>query len=296
MLERNVIHLGDSLEELQKLPAESVDMCITAPPYYNLRDYKKDRQIGLEESYQDYVNDLCNIFDEVQRVLKKTGVCWVNIGDTYIKKCLAQIPSRFEIEMTNRGWILRNEVIWSKPNPQPMSAKDRFWVSHEKLYMFTKVTKGYYFDQPRVPQKEISIRRAFSKNNISKRKDKDAHGKEGFAISSVNQASHYEKLRKRIEAGETLTRPKFTVWDISTKSYRGAHFAVYPPELIADPILSSCPEGGVVLDPFIGSGTTAVVALENNRDFIGFEINDEYRELAIERIRKAQAHLVLNDG
>ena len=132
----NKIHNEDCLSGIKKLNAKSIDMCVTSPPYYNLRDYKDIRQIGIEKSVEGFVNNLCDIFDEVSRVLKDEGVCWVNIGDSYRNKSLLQVPSKFEIEMVNRGWHLRNEIIWSKPNPQPISSKDRFWTSHEKLFMF----------------------------------------------------------------------------------------------------------------------------------------------------------------
>mgnify|MGYP001454018119 CR=1 FL=1 len=140
----NVIHNRECLEGMYALPEKSVDMCVTSPPYFNLRDYKSEKQIGTEKKAEQYINNLCDIFDGVSRVLKDEGVCWVNIGDTYKNKCLLQIPSRFEIEMTKRGWALRNEIIWSKPNPQPMSSKDRFWTSHEKMFMFVKNPKKYY--------------------------------------------------------------------------------------------------------------------------------------------------------
>jgi len=298
MMETNIIHLGDNIEGMQKLPSESVDMCITSPPYYNQRDYKKQKQLGMEGTVSLFVENLCNVFDEVKRVLKKEGVCWVNIGDTYHNKVLLQVPSRFEIEMSKRGWKLRNEIIWSKPNPQPTSSKDRFWTNHEKLFMFVKDTKKYYFDQPRVPQAEISIRRMFSNNNIDKRKDRETTEKEGFALSSQNQDKHYKQMREKsgiqkgfdyeelIKSGKCPTRPKFTVWDISTKGYKGAHFAVYPPDLIRDPIVSSSPPDGIVLDPFMGSGTTAIVALESDRRYLGYELNEDYLNLANERIAK----------
>ena len=297
-MEINVIHNCECLEGMSKLPEKTIDMCITSPPYFNLRDYKSDKQIGTEKKAEQYIENLCNIFDGVKRALKDEGVCWVNIGDTYKNKCLLQIPSRFEIEMVKRGWSLRNEIIWSKPNPQPMSSKDRFWTSHEKLFMFVKNPKKYYFDQPRVPQAEISIRRMFSKNNTEKRKDNLAGDKEGFSLSGTRQDDHYRQMRENmgiekdfdydelVRSGKAPTRPKFTVWDIATKSYRGAHFAVYPEELIEDPILSSCPESGIVLDPFMGSGTTALVSLKNDRNFVGFELNDEYCKLANERIKE----------
>ena len=299
-LETNIIHIGDNLFHLTNIPDNSVDMCVTSPPYYNLRDYKNSGQIGAENTVKDFVENLCKVFDEIHRILKPTGSCWVNIGDTYDKKRLLQVPSRFEIAMCDRGWHLRNEIIWSKPNPQPISSKDRFWGNHEKFFWFVKDVKKYYFNRDAilVPQAEISIRRMFSKNNISKRKDFNATSKEGFAISSDSQDKHYARMREEmgidkecnyeelIKSGKCPTRPEFDTWNVPSVTYKGAHFAVYPPELIEKPILSCCPEQGIVIDPFMGSGTTGEVAKLNNRRYIGLELNPEYAILANERISK----------
>ena len=299
-LETNIIHVGDNLFHLTNIPDNSVDMCVTSPPYYNLRDYKNSGQIGAENTVKDFVENLCKVFDEIHRILKPTGSCWVNIGDTYDKKKLLQVPSRFEIAMCDRGWHLRNEIIWSKPNPQPISSKDRFWGNHEKFFWFVKDVKKYYFNRDAilVPQAEISIRRMFSKNNMEKRKDFNASDKEGFAISSNSQDKHYARMREEmgidkefnyeelIKSGKCPTRPEFDTWNVPSVTYKGAHFAVYPPELIEKPILSCCPEQGIVIDPFMGSGTTGEVAKLNNRRYIGLELNPEYAILANERISK----------
>ena len=299
-LETNIIHVGDNLFHLTNIPDNSVDMCVTSPPYYNLRDYKNSGQIGAENTVKDFVENLCKVFDEIYRILKPTGSCWVNIGDTYDKKRLLQVPSRFEIAMCDRGWHLRNEIIWSKPNPQPISSKDRFWGNHEKFFWFVKDVKKYYFNRDAilVPQAEISIRRMFSKNNMDKRKDFNATSKEGFAISSNSQDKHYARMREEmgidkefnyeelIKSGKCPTRPEFDTWNVPSVTYKGAHFAVYPPELIEKPILSCCPEQGIVIDPFMGSGTTGEVAKLNNRKYIGLELNPEYAILANERISK----------
>ena len=299
-LETNIIHVGDNLFHLTNIPDNSVDICVTSPPYYNLRDYKNSGQIGAENTVKDFVENLCKVFDEIHRILKPTGSCWINIGDTYDKKRLLRVPSRFEIAMCDRGWHLRNEVIWSKPNPQPISSKDRFWGNHEKFFWFVKDVKKYYFNRDAilVPQAEISIRRMFSKNNMSKRKDFNATSKEGFAISSNSQDKHYARMREEmgidkefnyeelIKSGKCPTRPEFDTWNVPSVTYKGAHFAVYPPELIEKPILSCCPEQGIVIDPFMGSGTTGEVAKLNNRRYIGLELNPEYAILANERISK----------
>ena len=295
---RNTILIGDCIESMRSIEDASIDCCVTSPPYYNLRDYQNDAQIGNEESPDAFVERLCQVFDEVYRILKPTGSCWVNIADSYEKKRLLSIPSRLEIAMADRGWHLRNEIIWSKPNPQPISAKDRYWSNHEKFFWFVKDVKKYYFDRDpmMVPQAEISIRRMFSKNNVSKRKDANAEGKEGFALSSNNQDKHYERMREEsgitkdfdydelVKSGKVPKRPSFTTWDIGATTYKGAHFAVYPPELIRLPILTTCPPKGIVLDPFMGSGTTGEVAKQNGRDYLGCELNPEYAEVANNRL------------
>ena len=297
-MQTNIIHVGDNITNLKNLDDSSVDLCVTSPPYYNLRDYQNAGQIGVENTVDDYVENLCKVFDEVYRVLKPTGSCWVNIADTYDKKRLLQVPSRFEIAMSDRKWYLRNEVIWNKPNPQPISSKDRFWSNHEKFFWFVKDVKKYYFNREpmMVPQAEISIRRIFSNNNIKKRKDANTSQKEGFAISSTSQDKHYARMREEmniekdfnyeelVASGKCPMRPEFTVWNVSSTTYNGAHFAVYPPDLIEKPIKTCCPDDGIVIDPFMGSGTTGEVAVNSNKKYIGFELNPDYAALAEKRI------------
>lgn len=286
----NKILLGDSLEVLKTLPSESVDCVVTSPPYWNLRDYGEQGQLGLEPNYQDYISKLCDIFDEVRRVLKNSGTCWVNLGDSYAgsgkgpergidkglefrhlgekvrpfvsseaqAKSLVQIPARFSVEMADRGWILRNEIIWHKPNCMPASVKDRFTVDFEKVFFFVKNQK-YYFEQ----QKEAAT----------------------YTDSRANKGriEYKNRLTKcAVVVGED--RNKRAVWRVATKAYRDAHFATYPAELIVPMIIAGCPVGGIVLDPFMGSGTTAVVARDLCRDYLGIEINPEYIKLAEKRL------------
>ena len=307
--------LGECLTELKKLNGESVNCCVTSPPYWALRDYGVDGQLGLEHTFQEYIDKLCDIFDEVKRVLKKDGTCWVNLGDTYggsgkgaggysnkstlqgytgehtkgrtmakenwnfkkapktendVSKSLCQIPSRFSIEMCNRGWILRNEIIWHKPNSMPSSVKDRFTVDFEKLFLFVK-NKKYWFETQREPHQTEE----WKTRNMSKRKKNDSN-KQYQKHSHGPQYYHPEGRNKR------------TVWEINTKPYKGAHFAVFPEELIKTPIKAGCPKGGIVLDPFCGSGTTGVVAKKQGKEFIGIELNPEYIEMAKQRIANTQ--------
>jgi site-specific DNA-methyltransferase (adenine-specific) len=280
----NQILCGDALEVLKELPDECIDCVVTSPPYWGLRDYGTNDQLGHEKTFEEYVDKLCDIFDEVKRVLKREGTCWVNIGDCYItkirattlpEKCLAQIPARFAIEMCGRGWILRNEIIWQKLNAMPASAKDRFTVDFEKIFFFTKVNKGYYFEQQFEPFAPATIERVKYNYNETK----------GTTVSAV-------KVRGQLKFKETFNQKKGrnmrSVWVISTENYYGAHVAPYPKKLIETPIKAGCPEGGVVLDPFMGSGTTAVVAKQLQRNFIGIEINPEYVKIAEKRIQETK--------
>lgn len=308
---------GDSLEVLKTLPDESVDCVITSPPYWALRDYGCEGQLGLEPTFQEYIDKLCNIFDEVKRVLKKEGTCWVNIGDTYmgnssysekgrqgfgndkigminkkqwvdpkyekagesrlrgrehvfsgqvIEKSLCQIPSRFAIEMTNRGWILRNEIIWHKPNCMPSSAEDRFTVDFEKVFFFVK-NKKYYFEQILEPYES-------EPSESDRNRNKAGEKYNGTGLFSEGERDYYCK------GG----RNKRTVWSITTKGFSEAHFATYPEALVEPMIKSGCPLGGIVLDPFSGSGTTGRVAIDSGREYIGIELNPEYIKIQEKRL------------
>lgn len=289
----------DCLSGLKELENESINMCITSPPYWGLRDYGVDGQLGLEETFEEYINKLCDIFDEVNRVLRDDGTCWVNIGDTYSTtrwsnapsttgisqshsdvvlnkkhdlpdKTLVGIPFRFAIEMINRGWILRNTIIWHKPNCMPSSVKDRFTVDFEYLFFFSK-SKKYYFEQQFEPHQTIPCEKTTPKT----------------ASQNLTSSAKWKKERAYGANGRNMR----TVWKISTKPYKGAHFAVFPPELIETPIKAGCPENGIVLDPFMGSGTTAMVAKQLGRKSIGFELNPEYIDLINERLKSVEKPL-----
>lgn len=303
----NVIYEGNSLDLLKKIPDESIDCVVTSPPYYKLRDYGVDGQIGLENSFDLYIESLCNVFDEVRRVLKNTGSCWVNIGDTYSgssngngdyrdslqnfvnkndykkkysgqrsgktslpNKSLILIPSRFAIEMCNRGWTLRNELIWQKPNCMPSSVKDRFTVDFEKVFFFVK-NKKYFFNPQYEPYKEPLNR--WGGKSLEKKKE-----------SLWDNATGQFSYRNRPLRPNILGRNKRSVWRVCTKPFNKAHFATFPEDLISPMISAGCPENGIVLDPFFGSGTTGIVALKQNKRYIGIELNSEYVKIANDRI------------
>ena len=310
-METNKIYPGKALEVLKTLPDESIDCCMTSPPYWALRDYGVDGQLGLEKNYQDYIDRLCDIFDEVKRVLKIQGSCWINLGDTYsganagsrwntghhipgnggakrlheLARCsppkqftkvfpiksLCMIPERFAIEMIDRGWILRNKIIWHKPNIMPSSARDRFTVDFEYLFFFVK-NKKYHFKQQFEGFAESSIARL---NQNINNQNGSCRGNGG------RKTNGNMKAKGNLDTG----RNKRTVWPISNIGYKEAHFATYPEELCKIPIKAGCPAGGIVLDPFCGSGTTGVAALKQNKKFIGIELNESYIALANKRLR-----------
>lgn len=299
----NEVMQGDALSTLKTFQDESVDCVVTSPPYWALRDYGVEGQLGLEPTFQEYITKLCNIFDEVKRVLKKSGTCWVNMGDTYSgnkegktdnkvssylkdnskgikkratikEKCLCQVPSRFAIEMTNRGWILRNEIIWHKPNCMPSSAKDRFTVDFEKVFFFTK-NKKYWFETQYEPISEAYANDKRADGILRQRMYPNSKYVKAGMVQLEEVHSHTRNLNGR---------NKRCVWKINTKPFKEAHFAVYPEKLIEPMIKAGCPENGVVLDPFFGAGTTAVVAQKLNRKWLGIELNPEYIKIAEKRL------------
>jgi site-specific DNA-methyltransferase (adenine-specific) len=296
---------GDALQILKTFPKESIDCIVTSPPYWSLRNYGVDGQLGLEKDFNEYISKLCDVFDEIKRIIRKTGTAWVNLGDSYSgssnnrtdkklyksgfdykknqlhsiktflpKKCLCQIPSRFAIEMTSRGWILRNEIIWQKPNAMPCSAIDRFGVDFEKIFFFTKNKKAYH-ERQFTELKETSRKRALG-NIFSKKTDKGIHG--GMTLESQREA--FRKMLSHDCKGAGMR----CVWTIPTKGFSGSHFAVFPEKLPEICIKAGCPEDGIVLDPFSGAGTTCLVAKKLGRNYIGIEINKDYIEMAEKRI------------
>lgn len=231
---------GDALTELQKLEPESVDCCITSPPYWALRDYKCNGQLGLEPTFQEYINKLVTIFDEVKRVLKRSGSCWVVIGDTYTAtKSLAMIPERFSIAMIDHGWILRNKIIWYKPNCMPSSAKDRFTVDWEYVYFFTK-SQRYFFEtqyEPMLDPEDCTRRWTKKMNYTLKQPSTDRSQK-----TQPNSQTTWTGSKAESGYVNPLGRIKRCVWKISTTPFSGAHFAVFAPKLVEPMIRAGCPE------------------------------------------------------
>jgi site-specific DNA-methyltransferase (cytosine-N4-specific) len=280
---KNVILKGDVLEKLKELPDGMVNTCITSPPYWGLRDYDVENQIGTEDTPEKYVNKIADVFDDVKRVLRDDGTLWLNLGDSYFgswgnysphgtggqreksterfarkayegrenwrpptsfkheflkKKDLVGVPWRVAFELQKRGWFLRSDIVWNKPNPTPSSVKDRPNTSHEYIFLLSK-SRFYYYDSDSIKEPTV--------DGVSKRN-------------------------------------KRTVWEVPVSRFRGAHFATFPPELIEPCVIAGSPENGLILDPFFGSGTTGLVAKNNNRNYIGIELNENYAEIAERRI------------
>lgn len=301
MLEINKIHNMDCLSGLKQLANESIDCVVTSPPYFGLRDYGVDGQIGLEETPAQFVGKLLEIFTEVWRVLKPEGTVWVNLGDTYAgsglggggkqetnigstslkgrgpknygfkPKDLMGIPWRFAFAMQDAGWWLRQDIIWSKPNPMPESVQDRCTRSHEYIFMFTKSAKYHYNAEAiRTPAAESSVSRMAQ--NIDNQ----------VGSTRANGGNKTNGNMKTVGNPESVNRK--SVWNISVKGFKEAHFATFPQELPTLCIKAGCPVNGIVLDPFMGAGTTAVVAKGLGRDYIGFELNPEYVSIATKRL------------
>ena len=304
------VMVGDCLASLATLPDASINCCVTSPPYYGLRDYGVDGQIGLEESPDAYIARLVEVFREVRRVLTDDGTLWLNIGDSYARnpakgqhkpgdsgkqayiydrgngrasstfigdglkeKDLIGIPWMLAFALRADGWYLRQDIIWHKPNPMPESVRDRCTKAHEYVFLLSK-SERYYFNHDAM--KEVATnagkRVLLGEKSFSKGQAKGA----GIAPSGNGTGEFYDVPE---------TRNRRSVWTVAPKPYKGAHFAVYPPELIEPCILAGCPEGGgTVLDPFGGSGTTGGVALKHGRNAVLCELSPNYAALMPARI------------
>lgn len=296
----NTVIYGDSLKSLKTFPDKSVDCVITSPPYWQLRDYGYPEQWGLEPTYQEYLNHLWSLMGEVWRVLKDDGTVWVNLGDTYgtisgamregkpgkanrktrhpevirlqqpkaIHKCLMLIPHRFAIGCIDKGWILRNDIIWTKRNGMPESVTDRFSKKHEYFFFMVKQQK-YYFDLDRVREQHKT------KNQI-RNKAEEGYGVGANMFSKGFRNSNHPNGKNPGDVSD--------FWDIPTKSSQSKHYATFNFDLIDKPILAGCPEGGIILDPFCGVGTTLIRAIQLNRGAIGIDGSKEYVEIAQKRL------------
>jgi len=306
---------GDCRITMQSMPEKSVNCVVTSPPYFGLRDYGHGDQIGLEETPEQYVAEMVAVFREVRRVLRDDGTVWLNLGDSYARngggveskaktahlmgvgqkavyaaggmqsinkvpfglkeKDLIGIPWRVAFALQADGWYLRQDIIWHKPNPMPESVTDRCTKAHEYIFLLSKKPR-YYYDAEAVKEKAEQNRWGGKKPmNLENTKDTE------------NQFNGLSRERNMM----TETRNRRSVWTVATQPYSGAHFATFPRELVRPCILAGCPVGGIVLDPFAGSGTTLQVAIQEQRIGWGCELNPEYIQLLEKRLSGTQVKL-----
>ena len=250
---------------------------MTSPPYFQLKDYGHEDQIGLEDSLEEYLEELVSVFGEVERVLKPDGVFFLNIDDTYQRKDLCMVPERLALKLQENGWILRNKIIWHKNACMPESVSDRFSHKWEYLFMFTP-NRQYSFNLDLVREDySEATRKRLSQNdgNPNFNPDKDR----GHSNGDKNQVNVDQFTNEK-------GKNPGDVWTIPTANFGQAHFAVYPEQLCKKPIKAGCPKRGVVLDPFAGAGTTCLVAQKLDRNYIGIELNPEFAEMAESRIEE----------
>ena len=310
---------GDSLSILKTLEDKSINCCVTSPPYYGLRDYGTNEQIGQEKTPEEYIQKLVSIFGEVKRVLRDDGTLWLNIGDSYAgsgkggafypdavkdtkqgtnkgivdkpnlihtnkligykAKDLIGIPWMLAFALRYDGWYLRQDIIWHKPNPMPESVKDRCTRSHEYIFLLSK-SKKYYYDSDAIKEHTV-----YPTGTRTDKKQGEFKGKRHAHEDYKHISDSFRAIRDY--------RNKRDVWTVSVKPYRGAHFATFPPELIEPCILAGCPKGGTALEVFSGSGTVGAVAAEYGREFIGIEINPDYCPMSKKRIEAVQMKIDL---
>jgi site-specific DNA-methyltransferase (adenine-specific) len=277
----NSIIQGDARIVLRGLPSASIHCIITSPPYYQQRDYNAPTQLGNEESPAEYIQNLQDIFSDCRRVLKEDGTLWLNLGDKYRDGDLLGLPWRVAFALKDDGWILRSDIIWHKPNAMPASIKNRPTTDHEYIFLFVKSAE-YYYDIDAIREPHVTFtpqsRMKGGRNHFGKRNGTPEQGKNVGNSNLHNgrwdQAFHPKGRNRR------------TVWEIPLSKFRDAHFAVFPEELVEICVLAGCSEDGIVLDPFIGSGTTAVVAQRLGRKYVGIDINPEYCEMSRTRLRQ----------
>ena len=304
----NIIEFGDCRETMRKWASQGIkaQTCVTSPPYYGLRDYGHDGQIGLEETPEQYISAMVEVFRCVWDVLEDDGTLWVNIGDSYAgnnsrasnngragfgntrekvvnrtgeglkTKDLIGIPWMLAFALRADGWYLRQDIIWHKPNPMPESVQDRCTKAHEYIFLLSKSQK-YYYDHDSIKEPLKGEPEA---------RDKNAEGYQ----ADYAKGDRFSK-GERVFGADGMAN-KRSVWSVPVKPYTGAHFAVFPSELIEPCILAGAPVGGVVLDPFMGSGTTAQVAQDLGRKYLGCELNPEYGKLQQKRLAQQSLELL----
>ena len=312
MAKVNTILQGDVIERLQDIEDNTIQCVVTSPPYWGLRDYGEDEQLGLEETPEEYVENMVKVFREVRRALKDDGTLWLNLGDSYssggrstttnqtlrgnndygvtrpkpsenIKpKDLIGIPWRVALALQADGWYLRQDIIWHKPNPMPESVTDRCTKSHEYIFLLTK-SANYYYDADAIREPHTWVenkpRPSGMSRNGKKYREKVKYGGGGTGFSG--HSGSYKADGSPLN--HPLGRNKRSVWKINTQPYKEAHFAVFPEKLPELCIKAGSKKGDIVLDPFFGSGTTGYVAQRLYRKWLGIELNPEYIKIANKR-------------
>ncbi len=309
------LHHGDCRDVLRELADDSVDCCITSPPYWGLRDYNVDGQIGLESSHQEFVRELVGVMREVRRVLKPSGTLWLNLGDSYAgasggwqgkngdrasrtftarmktekkgpglkPKDLVGIPWMVAFALRDDGWWLRADIVWSKPNPMPESVTDRPTRAHEMVLLLAK-SERYHYDGDAIREPlSPKTKTAWGSLRHPMRGDETAHR----GVKGAKFATDIPRRKPRLGAdGSPMGANKRTVWTVASEPFAGAHFATFPTALVKPMVLAGCPAGGTVLDPFAGTGTTLLVAKELGRRAVGIELNADYCAMAGERLKQ----------
>lgn len=268
---RMTLHHGKALDVLATLPAESVNCVVTSPPYYKLRDYGHDGQYGNEPTVEDYVSNMVAVFREARRVLAQDGTLWLNLGDSYGKgKQMLGVPWRVALGMQSDGWVLRNDIVWNKPNAMPEPVQDRLNARHEHIFLFAKSLR-YHFDLDpiRVP---LVRPEAVAEGIVFGGSNKRQQGRVGASMRRTGST---------YKAGAGKGKNPGDVWQISTRKFPAAHFATFPRDIPERAIMSGCKPGGTVLDIFHGSGTTGMVALELGHPYVGIDVSAEYLDLSL---------------
>jgi len=283
IFEKDKVYCGDALTILRDFPDQCVDLIITSPPYFKQRNYNANKQIGQEKELKGYVNNLVAVFSGCKRVLSDRGTLWLNLGDKYMENQLVGAPWNVALALKENGWLLRSDVIWHKPNAVPSSVENRPTVDHEYLFMFSK-TKDYYYDADAIREPHITFtpksKMRGGRKHLGVRGGTPENGKYG--------GNHNLHDGRWDQAFHPRGRNKRTVWSVPLSKFREAHFSVFPEKLIEPCVLVGSKEGMVVLDPFLGSGTTAVVAIKNGRHYVGIDIKKEYCEMARKRIKETK--------
>jgi len=280
----DTIRCGDALVVLRELPGDSVDCIVTSPPYFKQRDYRGQRkQVGQEKSPEDYIARLRGIFSECRRVLRPTGTAWLVLGDKYEDLRQLGLPWRVALALIDDGWILRADCIWHKPNAMPSPTKSRPTTDHEYVFFFAK-GPDYYYDADAIREPHVT----FSPSSRMRGGRRHFGVRGGTPENGKNAGANNLHDGRWDQAFHPLGRNKRTVWSIPLSKFRGAHFAVFPEPLVELCIKAGCAPGGLVLDPFLGSGTTAVVARRLGRHYLGIDAASEYCAMAKRRLKSAK--------